>query len=155
MQARVLGAGAAAAAYVDKAQCLECHADQAQRWQQSHHAMAMAVPSARSVRGDFDGTAFTHAGVTSRFFRRDGKYFVHTDGPNGKMSDFEVRYTFGVDPLQQYLIETPGGRLQPLTIAWDTRTVVVKLSYVPPDGMDAEEAESEAFFAAASAWTPR
>ena len=30
----------------------------------------------------------------------DGKYFVHTDGPDGKMNDFEVRYTFGVDPLQ-------------------------------------------------------
>ena len=37
------------------------------------------------------------------------------------MADFEVRYTFGVEPLQQYLIETDGGRLQPLTIAWNTR----------------------------------
>ena len=36
------------------------------------------------------------------------------------MADFEIRYTFGIDPLQQYLIELPGGRLQPLTIAWDT-----------------------------------
>ncbi|MFO1402786.1 MAG: multiheme c-type cytochrome [Steroidobacteraceae bacterium] len=120
MQARVLGAGAAAAAYVDNAQCLECHADQAQRWQQSHHAMAMAVPSARSVRGDFDGTAFTHAGVTSRFFRRDGKYFVNTDGPDGRLADFEVAYTFGVAPLQQYLVALPGGRLQALQVAWDT-----------------------------------
>ena len=29
-------------------------------------------------------------------------------------------YTFGVAPLQQYLIALPGGRLQPLQIAWDS-----------------------------------
>src|SRR4029078_5855212 len=59
--------------------------------------------------------------VTTRFFRRDGRYFVNTDGPDGKLADFEVKYTFGVSPLQQYLIALPGGRLQALGIAWDTR----------------------------------
>ena len=49
-----------------------------------------------------------------RFFTRDGKYFVRTDGPDGKLADFEIKYTFGVYPLQQYLIELPGGRLQAL-----------------------------------------
>ena len=37
------------------------------------------------------------------------------------MADFEVRYTFGLSPLQQYLIEMPKGRLQALGIAWDAR----------------------------------
>ena len=60
-------------------------------------------------------------GVTSSFFRRDGKFFVRTDGPDGKLADFEVKYTFGVEPLQQYLVELPGGRLQALAVAWDTR----------------------------------
>ena len=46
---------------------------------------------------------------------------VRTDGPDGKLADFEVKYTFGVTPLQQYLIEFPGGRLQSLGVAWDTR----------------------------------
>ena len=53
--------------------------------------------------------------------RRDGKYFVNTDGPDGKLRDFEIKYTFGVRPLQQYLIELPGGRMQALSIAWDSR----------------------------------
>jgi tetratricopeptide (TPR) repeat protein len=35
------------------------------------------------------------------------------------MADFEVKYTFGVYPLQQYLVPLPGGRLQCLPIAWD------------------------------------
>src|SRR5437667_380854 len=61
------------------------------------------------------------AGSTSRFFRRDKKFYVHTDGPDGKLADYEIRYTFGVSPLQQYLIELPGGRLQALGIAWDAR----------------------------------
>jgi hypothetical protein len=58
--------------------------------------------------------------MTSRFFTWDGQFFVHTQGPAGQMADFPILYTFGVDPLQQYLIPMPGGRLQSLAIAWDT-----------------------------------
>jgi predicted CXXCH cytochrome family protein len=81
----------------------------------------MQPASAESVRGDFGGSTFTRAGVRSTFFRRDGRYLVRTDGPDGELADFEVKYTFGVEPLQQYLVELPGGRLQALSIAWDTR----------------------------------
>jgi tetratricopeptide (TPR) repeat protein len=114
------GGGTAAGEYVDNTQCLGCHAEQARRWQLSHHAMAMAAPTPRSVRGDFNDARFTHAGVTSRFFRRDGRYFVNTEGPDGRLADFEIAYTFGVAPLQQYLIALPGGRLQAFQVAWDT-----------------------------------
>src|SRR5438132_13394099 len=79
----------------------------------------MQEANERTVLVDFAGAKFSYAGTTSRFFRRDKKFYVHTDGPDGKLADFEIAYTFGVDPLQQYLIELPGGRLQALTIAWD------------------------------------
>jgi CubicO group peptidase (beta-lactamase class C family) len=36
-----------------------------------------------------------------------------------------------------------------------TRTVIVKLSHFPPDAEPGASEESMAFFAAASAWTPR
>lgn len=108
-------------AYVDNQQCLGCHQTQAAQWLPSHHAQAMAVADAKSVRADFDDTRFKHKGLTTRFFKRDDKFFVNTEGPDGKAADFEVKYTFGYEPLQQYLIETTDGRLQPLTIAWDTR----------------------------------
>ena len=75
----------------------------------------------QTVLGDFSDTRFTHAGITSTFFRRDGKFYVNTDGPDGTLHDYEIQYTFGVTPLQQYLVEFPGGRLQALSIAWDTR----------------------------------
>ncbi len=108
------------AAFVDNAQCLACHAEQAGQWQGSHHAKAMAPASAQTVLGRFDGTEFKHQGVTSRFFQRDGRFLVRTDGADGRLADFEVAYTFGVAPLQQYLIAQPGGRLQALQIAWDS-----------------------------------
>jgi len=114
-------AALAPAAFVDNQQCLACHAEQAGQWQGSHHAKAMAPANAQSVLGRFDGTEFKHQGVTSRFFQRDGKFLVRTDGADGRLADFEVAYTFGVAPLQQYLIALPGGRLQPLQIAWDSQ----------------------------------
>jgi tetratricopeptide (TPR) repeat protein len=83
--------------------------------------MAMAVASGQTVRGDFNDTEFTAHGVTSRFYRKDDRYFVRTDGPDGKLHDYAIRYTFGWYPLQQYLVEFPKGRLQSLGIAWDTR----------------------------------
>jgi predicted CXXCH cytochrome family protein len=49
------------------------------------------------------------------------KFFVRTAGADGRLQDFSVAYTFGVYPLQQYLIALPGGRLQALGVAWDAR----------------------------------
>ena len=87
----------------------------------------MALANERTVLGDFDDARIDYAGVTSRFFRRDGKYFVHTDGPDGKLADFQVKYTFGVQPLQQYLIELPGGHVQALSIANQNVQLILKL----------------------------
>jgi Flp pilus assembly protein TadD len=74
-----------------------------------------------TVLGDFRDVRFTHRGVTSTFMQREGKVLVRTEGPEGTPAEFEIAYTFGVTPLQQYLIPFPGGRLQALGIAWDSR----------------------------------
>ena len=100
--------------------CAECHESATEAWRGSNHDNAMAVADSASVRGDFDAAEFEHDGITTRFSRRDGKYFVWTEGPDGEMAEFEVTHTFGWEPLQQYLVPFPGGRLQNLTIAWDT-----------------------------------
>ena len=49
---------------------------------------------------------------------------MNTDGPDGEMRDYEIAYTFGVEPLQQYLVRFPDGRVQALPLAWDTRPEV-------------------------------
>ncbi|MBW2657511.1 MAG: tetratricopeptide repeat protein, partial [Deltaproteobacteria bacterium] len=86
-----------------------------------HHDLAMDEANEKSVLGDFDNARFEYFDVTSRFYRQNGRFFVHTRGPDGRMDDYEIKYTFGVYPLQQYLVPFPGGRLQCLPIAWDAK----------------------------------
>src|SRR5215472_17003914 len=107
--------------FVGTETCAQCHQSKADLWRRSQHRLAMAHATDQSVLADFNDTSFDYDGVHSRFYRRDNKYFVETDGPDGKLSEFEIRYTFGVDPLQQYLIKFPDGRIQALSIAWDSR----------------------------------
>ncbi len=106
---------------VGSAACAGCHEAEAKAWRGSHHDLAMQEASESSVLGDFSGATFTYGDITSRFFKRNGKFFVNTDGPDGRLADFEIRYTFGVTPLQQYLVAFPDGRMQALGIAWDSR----------------------------------
>jgi predicted CXXCH cytochrome family protein len=108
-------------AFVGSNACAGCHRAEAKLWLASQHRHAMDHATDQSVRGDFNDATFEYAGLRSRFFRREGKFFVETDGADGNQATFEVKYTFGNDPLQQYLIAFPDGRIQVLSIAWDTR----------------------------------
>ena len=105
--------------FVGSTECKECHNPEFDSWQGSHHDLAMDVANESTVLGDFNNAEFTIHGVTSRFFRKDDRFFVYTNGPGGEMGEFEITHTFGWYPLQQYLIPFPGGRLQTLPIAWD------------------------------------
>ena len=114
-------AGETASTFVGSETCAGCHRTQSTLWQTSQHKHAMAHATEKSVLGDFSDVTFDHYGVRSRFFRKDDKFLVETDGPDGKLATFQVKYAFGLDPLQQYLIQFPDGRLQALSIAWDSR----------------------------------
>ena len=109
------------AGYVGSPACGKCHTAEFEAWSGSQHAIAMQVADEKTVLGDFNDAKFRHFDQTTTFSRRDGKFIVRTDGPDGKQADFEVLHTFGVYPLQQYLIDIGGGHVQALTIAWDTR----------------------------------
>ena len=85
------------------------------------HAQAMQPLTEATALAPFRGEQFTEAGVTSTFSRRDGKFYVRTDGPDGKLQEFEATHTLGVYPLQQVLIPMPNGGMQALGIAWDAR----------------------------------
>ena len=109
--------------FVGSHACGTCHVAQFKSWQGSHHQLAMQPASEASVLGNFRNAQFKGGRITSTFFRRGEKFFVRTDGPDGAMHDYEIGFTFGVLPLQQYLIAMPGGRLQALGIAWDARSL--------------------------------
>lgn len=108
-------------AYVGRSVCAECHEPEERQWTGSHHDLAMQPATADTVLGNFADAGLTRFGVTSSFYKKDGKFMVRTEGPDGKLQEYEIKFTFGVDPLQQYLIEFPGGRMQALSLAWDTR----------------------------------
>ena len=107
--------------FVGSMKCKSCHEENYKKWLGSDHRKAMAEASEETVLGDFGDARYTdpYNHVTSRFYRKDGKFVVETEGPDGKSGTFEIAYTFGAYPLQQYLIPFPGGRLQCLNIAWD------------------------------------
>jgi hypothetical protein len=122
----LFGAAAVAASlqnadYVGSDACKSCHAAEHAAWAKSHHALAMQHATDKTVLGDFNDARLAYGDITSSLFRRDEKFIVRTDGPEGELKDYEVRFTFGVAPLQQYLVDFGGGRLQALPIAWDTR----------------------------------
>ncbi|NQX87873.1 MAG: HEAT repeat domain-containing protein [Halioglobus sp.] len=102
--------------------CRDCHAQEYALWRGSDHDLAMQLPAPDTVLGDFDDSTFTYHGVTTRFYREGDKYMVTTDGEDGELHNFEVQYVFGHYPLQQYLLPLSGGRLQALSVAWDSRT---------------------------------
>ena len=106
--------------YLGDQACKICHQEEYKDWFGSHHDLAMQEANDSTVLGNFNNIEFTSNGLTSRFYKKDGKFFAHTEGSDGKLKDFEVLYTFGVIPLQQYMVELPGGRLQCLLIAWDS-----------------------------------
>ena len=106
--------------YLGDQNCATCHTKEYEEWQGSHHDWAMAEAHDSTVLGDFENATFEANGIKTNFYRKDSEFWVRTQGVNGKDGEFKVLYTFGVEPLQQYLIGFPGGKLQALRVTWDT-----------------------------------
>ncbi len=131
------------ASYVGRQSCTSCHQEQTSDWQGSHHDLAMDLATPQSVLGDFQNATLVHDGITSRMHRSGDKYMIHTEGPDGELADFEVKYVLGVEPLQQYMIEfdRPAemphheiARLQVSRVSWDTHQE--KWFYLRPPDVD-------------------
>ncbi len=132
--------------FVGRQSCVECHQREAELFHGSHHDLAMDRATDDTVLARFDGQEIEHFGITSRVFKDGSRFMVNTEGPDGQMHDYEVKYVFGVTPLQQYMVEMepprfrdvalaseePVGRLQVLRLSWDT--VSERWFYLsPPD----------------------
>lgn len=100
--------------------CKECHKSEFKDWHGSDHDKAMMKADSISVSANFNNATFVSQGVTSRFFKKGTDFYVNTEGPDGKNHDYKIIYTFGVKPLQQYIVKFPDGHFQCLRTAWDT-----------------------------------
>ncbi|MCF8374170.1 MAG: tetratricopeptide repeat protein [Bacteroidales bacterium] len=106
--------------YVGSETCKSCHQEAYKLWQGSHHDKAMDLATDSTVLGNFDNAELEYKGRVHKFFKKDNKYFVITDGEDGQMQEFEVMYVFGFTPLQQYMVEFDRGRIQVLPLTWNT-----------------------------------
>ncbi|QBY04257.1 hypothetical protein E2K93_07580 [Thalassotalea sp. HSM 43] len=104
--------------------CVSCHSEQTNAWQQSDHAKAMAKASPTSVLANFDDVKVEHYGQKARFYRKnvsgDSQYWLDIDYGE-KAQSLQIEYTFGHYPLQQYLVQTKPGSYHIVPFAWDTR----------------------------------
>jgi hypothetical protein len=97
--------------YAGAAVCKVCHASQYEAWSRSHHRQAMQVADAESVLGNFRNAKFVYAKTTSIFSTRDGKYLRPHRRTDGKLADFEIKYTF-VSSRCSNTDRVPGGKLR-------------------------------------------
>lgn len=107
--------------FVGDQQCQSCHQQEHNDWKTSDHFKAMLAPNDSTVKGDFNNAIYSADGVSSRFFKKGEDFYINTQGPDGRNHDYKVAYTFGHYPLQQYLVEFPGGRMQVPRVSWDVK----------------------------------
>ncbi len=108
-----------APAFIGAARCAECHAQAFRAWQGSHHDLAMAGPEA--IVGEIGGPPLEHAGERWSVERTGDAVFVRHEDAAGEVDRRRVVASFGVEPLQQLLVEGEAGRLHAWPIAWDAR----------------------------------
>lgn len=113
-------------AFVGSETCGQCHQSELKQWETSHHAKAMMQPTAENVLGDFNQQIVIFDDVKTEFTKSEDGYFITTQMANAqngakKAKRYQVAFTFGYTPLQQYLINIGDGKLQAFDIAWDSR----------------------------------
>ena len=100
------------ARYMGRETCKECHEKEYNLFQGSDHDMAMDTATEETVLGDFNDVSFTHFGITSRFYRADGKFMVQTEGLEGTMEDYQIDYVFGVSSMYFHGVIFTKGKLK-------------------------------------------
>lgn len=105
--------------YVGESACIQCHQTEYNDWIGSHHDWSMKLPTKETMLGDFNNVTFEGEGEKYFFYQNSNGYFVDYTPENGIKKQYKVAYTFGVTPLQQYLIEFPDGKYQTLRATWD------------------------------------
>ena len=91
--------------FVGSNTCVNCHKGQFSNWKGSHHDLAMQVANDSTVLGDFNNVNEIIDGVTYLFFKKNEKFFVKILEIDASEITYKIDYTFGVTPLQQYLID--------------------------------------------------
>ncbi len=104
--------------YIGSKSCKSCHQSEYSKWEKSHHFRSMNEATSQFVVGDFNSKTLKRGGRVHKLYKKADTYYALTDGPSGKLEEFEIKYTFGFKPIQQYLVQLPKGKLQVLALTW-------------------------------------
>ncbi len=96
--------------YVGDQNCKSCHEEAYADWIGSHHDKAMQVVNENTVLGDFDSIATSLDGVDYLFYRKGEEFHVSVKDIDGSENDYTVSDVFGIEPLQQYMVDFPNGK---------------------------------------------
>ena len=109
------------AQYAGSKTCKECHTGAFEKWHPSNHGQAE-----RNISNEQDNPFFTpkrtltENGKTSEtFVDADGLAKILTEGLDNQRHAYQPVRVIGNDPLRQFLIPAPGGRLQTCDISLD------------------------------------
>jgi tetratricopeptide (TPR) repeat protein len=105
--------------YVGDQQCVFCHKEVLDTWKGSDHDLAMQVANEETVLGDFNNVQINIDGIAYIFTRKDSDFVVQITEIDGSQNEYKISYTFGITPLQQYLIDFENGKKQVLRVTWD------------------------------------
>ncbi len=106
--------------FVGSEACRSCHVAQYDAWRTSQHANAMREATPSNVAGDFADASVEVEGTRYGFRREGDTFLIDAVDRNDVRRAFPVTHTFGVTPLEQYVVDYRDGARQIPTVAWDT-----------------------------------
>ncbi len=124
--------------YVGSAKCKSCHLREFDSWKHTLHSKFVQVADRLTVIADFERNntldmkvsrkAPRLAGekITSTMFRKDGKFYVNTLGPDWELHDYEISYVIGINRHQNYITKFPNGALYVLPVEWRVKETAWK-----------------------------
>ena len=97
-----------------KKDCASCHTKEVSQWKESDHFHSMNMATEQFVQASFNGETYKRGEKLFKFYKKDKKYIIKINS-----DEYAVQYTFGREPLQQYIIQSKSGKNQVVPVAWD------------------------------------
>lgn len=120
--------------YVGSKRCKDCHWREYDTWKSTLHSRFMQRVNEYTVIGDFERNNKLTTKVSDKapklageeahatMFKKDGKFYVNTVGPDWESYDYEITHVIGIGRKQNYLTKFPNGEIHVLPVEWDATT---------------------------------
>jgi hypothetical protein len=135
------GTSEEAAEYVGSRRCKDCHWREHDTWKHTLHSKFMQSSGEFTVLGDFEinnkiivkvsdqSPEIAGKEITTTMFKKDGKYYINTIGPDWEFHNYQIAYVIGINKRQNYLTVFPNGAIYVLPVEWDVEKETWMINY--------------------------